>query len=348
MVMGSALVVGLLCACSEDVAPVAKDPLKTFAEPVALLAQSATETFGTASLAILGQPSGKPSATHLASAGKSSGNTIATLLVDVARGTITRVAVCTSPPCPADVIATGLAAPARAEPVDWDDDGDIDIVVATLGTLQTVQHTKGSVQLLRNVGSTDGPAKYVAEPLLQGLARTACAVPADLDGDGDLDLLVCEFGHVKGGLRMAERTATGLKLRTLLDGAGTNTAHALDIDGDGDLDVVAQLSQEREEVVLLRNLGDDGDGDDDALIGTFGPPDTVDDNPAALWLQARKNGTFARFELPGAPRQPVAHRIVDWDGDGVADVLFGSLPMAGYAPGAARLVWLRGLPAATR
>lgn len=42
---------------------------------------------------------------------------------------------------------------------------------------------------------------------------------------------------------------------TLINGAGNNTAHLADLDGDGDLDLVAQLSQEREEVLLLPNDG---------------------------------------------------------------------------------------------
>ncbi len=135
--------------------------------------------------------------------------------------------------------------PCHAEPCDLDGDGRIDLVVADLGSFAANDHDRGRVVWLRRgEGRT-----YTMEMLTAGLGRVADARPADFDDDGDLDVVVAEFGHYRtGGIHLLRNTAPrGEAPRferepiDLRPGAIHVPVH--DFDGDGRLDFAALLSQ---------------------------------------------------------------------------------------------------------
>ncbi|MEM8884967.1 MAG: VCBS repeat-containing protein [Planctomycetota bacterium] len=84
--------------------------------------------------------------------------------------------------------------------IDWDGDGDLDIVVGTFGDTFNMQGKTGGIYLARNNGKNGAPSFAAFETLIapqprsgdelkrpdSGLYPHAC----DYDGDGDLDLLV--------------------------------------------------------------------------------------------------------------------------------------------------------------
>jgi hypothetical protein len=92
----------------------------------------------------------------------------------------------------------GIEVERRSAPalLDVDGDGDLDLLVGT---------ERQGIRLWRNDGGAGEPAFVEADPVLDARDVPAYSVPfaGDLDGDGDMDLLV---GGLSGGLYYFERT----------------------------------------------------------------------------------------------------------------------------------------------
>ena len=88
------------------------------------------------------------------------------------------------------------------KPVDLDRDGDLDMLVASLGVLFPSNAKIGAVVVLEN----DGRGRFTNRVLASEIARVSDVRAGDLDGDGDLDLAVAQFGYNDGETRwMRER-----------------------------------------------------------------------------------------------------------------------------------------------
>ena len=265
----------------------------------------------------------------------------------------------------------GLTQPVRVHAADVDGDSHNDLVVADIGILGPTNRLVGSVVLLRNDGS------FAFEPikLLEDVGRVACAEAADLDGDGDLDIAVCIFGHLDGRVVWLEQTGPLEFVEHVLDDRpGAIHAYPFDADGDGDLDLAVALSQESEEVLLFRNDGTGGferevlfaadvqfyglsgieladldlDGDTDILY-TNG--DTLDPSEQEMfpnnfyglaWLENDGSGTFTSHELTrywGA----YAVKAADLDGDSDMDLVLSGMQLPDMYPEdeVQNLIWLR-------
>jgi hypothetical protein len=241
-----------------------------------------------------------------------------------------------------------LGAPVRAIEVDLDGDTRDDLLVADIGILPPSIEPVGRV-LLASRGEAD---ELDVRVLLEGVGRVTCAEPVDLDGDEDLDVLVCEFGHETGSLRWLEQTDEGFVSHELDGRPGTIHAWAFDADGDEDLDVAAVISQDHE-VVMLYRQGEEGfvaetlfaaaetffgmsglevadlDGDEDWDL-VFSNGDTLDGDlpvgvdPWALhgvaWLENDGEGDFTHREI-GRFSGAYAAPAVDFDGDGDLDLV---------------------------
>jgi hypothetical protein len=135
---------------------------------------------------------------------------------------------------------------------DLDADGDLDLIVGTWN--------KG-VFLYRNDGDPRAPQFTRVEEPLVDLTRGSHAFPAlaDLDGDGDLDLVAGESsGEVNVWRNDGSASAATFTLvtDTLLGlDVGRRSAPALaDIDGDGMIDLM--VGSESGETIVLRGLGE--------------------------------------------------------------------------------------------
>ena len=230
-------------------------------------------------------------------------------------------------------------------------------IVSDIGILYPSNEKSGRVILFDD-------ATQESTTIIDEIGRTVCAEPGDFDGDGDIDLTLCEFGHDEGTVSWLENDAGNWHQHILDSRPGSIHAIPVDVDSDNDLDIVAVLSQNIEEIMLYRNdgtgnfsteslynsnltyfgmsglrIGDlDDDGDDD-LIFTNG--DTMDfDTPPEInpnqlhgvaWLENDGEGGFTYHDII---RNWGAYdtAISDIDGDGDLDMILICLQTDGQFP----------------
>lgn len=242
-----------------------------------------------------------------------------------------------------------LSNPTHLTPTDLDRDGRPDYVVADMMGFLPEDHNRGQVVWLH----ADKSGRWIKSVVMDKLARVADVQPGDFDGDGDVDLVVAEFGWRKTGrILLLKQTdfRNGepiFEAVTLDDRHGTIHVPVADLNGDGRLDFVALISQEHETVVAFLNQGKgtfdkqvvtafpdpsfgssgiqlvdlDGDNDLDVLYTNGDSMDSHFLKPyhGVRWLENRGKYPFTARELttlPGASRAIAA----DLDGDGDLDI----------------------------
>ena len=131
-----------------------------------------------------------------------------------------------------------------------------DLVVADLGSSVPYDHALGRVVWLRRDEATDSYQQVV---IAQGLGRVADVQPADLDGDGDQDLVVADFGlHRTGQIlwlenQLADDGVATFVSRQVDPRPGTIHVPVVDLNQDGRLDFLGLVSQEYECVEAYLN-----------------------------------------------------------------------------------------------
>lgn len=241
-----------------------------------------------------------------------------------------------------------IAGPAHVEASDVDRDGDPDLLIASMGMIMPNNDQIGSVVVLENLGS----GNFKKRVLLEKVARVTDVQAEDLDGDGDFDLAVGQFGYFQGEIRWMENLGDWrFKSHPLLDFSGTIHTPIVDIDADRDMDIVALVSQEWEEIHVFENsetgfrnrvaygstnedygssgisVDDvDGDGDPDIVYTNGDAFDYMVEAPGprpwhgVQWLENDGRGYFQFHRLgnfPGA-YSPLA---TDLDGDKDLDLV---------------------------
>jgi len=187
---------------------------------------------------------------------------------------------------------------------DLDGDGDLDLLVGEYN----YYYYDGGMQYYENVGSASNP--QFAEPQLNpfGLTRTydwAFPVFADLDGDGDTDLIVGEY---EGAIQYFENI-----------GSASNPQFAAPQVNPFGLDSINST-------VAFPTLSDlDEDGDLDLLVGVFGAY-----GAPLQYFENTGSATNPQFASPQdnpfglMPSDTLSvPTFVDLDGDGDFDLLIG-------------------------
>jgi len=151
---------------------------------------------------------------------------------------------------------------------DIDGDGDVDAVVTRGGS--------DRVDWARNNG--DGTWTSIAIGGPTGFDKPRGAEAADLDGDGDLDVVATAFGS--DTLSWFENTAgdgsawTRVDLSTAIDGARAVTL--ADLDGDGDVDIAAGAQVDDDLLWFENTNGDATAWTQNALDAAFDAPNSLE------------------------------------------------------------------------
>ncbi len=245
------------------------------------------------------------------------------------------------------MIGDRIDGPVHVEPLDIDEDGDLDLLVAAMGVILPSDAEIGKVIILEN----DGQQQFTKRVILDKVRRVTDVQGGDLDGDGDIDLAVTQFGYLRGEVQWLENLGNWqFRGHHLMDKSGGIHGPIVDIDNDGDLDIVVLFSQEWESVhafvndgtgafapTVLHDVADadysssgidvgdiDGDGDMDIAWANGDAFVSVDYRPlpshGVQWLENRGDLDFI-FHRIGDFHGAYAPTIADMDGDGDMDIL---------------------------
>ncbi len=233
-----------------------------------------------------------------------------------------------------EVVSLGIRGAIGVRAADLDGDGDLDILAAGYGSNRLVWFANLDGQ------GDFGPAELISDRLIGGYFTDA----ADIDGDGDLDVLATAYGGDQV-VWYANTDGQGTFSSEQLIAApanGVTTAQAADLDGDGRLDVLSALFA-ADEVVWQKNLdglGDfappqpivvqadrpytvyaadlDGDGDTDIVSAArLG-------NEVMWFTNSDGKGTFTKQIISTEVLRPFCVFAADIDSDGDLDVLSAS------------------------
>lgn len=248
----------------------------------------------------------------------------------------------------------GRVSDARA--LDLDGDGDLDLAVAVFGGGDV-----GEAFWLENVTQPGGATKYEKHSLVQ-LAGAINITPADLDGDGRVDLvsliaqeheMIVAFVNRGGG-----EFERGVIARAPHPMYGSTSLKTIDLDRDGDIDILftngdafdAQTDPKPYHgVQWLENKGGlkfefhdigrfygashavagdlDGDGDLDVVVGSWINFWNDPRRYALVWFENDGKQRFTPRGIASRPAGITSLQLVDVTGDGALDIVASALRM---------------------
>jgi len=234
-----------------------------------------------------------------------------------------------------------------------------------MGQLLPTNDKIGSIVILEN----DGKLNFSPHVVADGIARVTDVRGGDMDGDGDIDLVVGQFGYYEGETRWMENLGHWkFKPHILQSLSGPIHTIPVDVDKDGDLDIVSLVSQEWEEIWVFENNGVgqfkshliwgstnedfgcsgmrttdlDRDGDIDILFTNGDAFDYIPPRPrpwhGVQWLENTGNFKFVYHRI-GALNGASAACAADLDNDGDVDVVAVSAWNLWEKPEAQSMVW---------
>lgn len=217
---------------------------------------------------------------------------------------------------------------------DLDGDGDMDVLSAS--------YSDDKIAWYEN---TDGQGNFGSQQIITTSADGAWSVyAADLDGDGDMDVLSASFDDDKiAWYKNVDGQGSFVVYQIITSADGAKSVYVADLDGDNDMDVLS-ASQNDDKIAWyenfdgLGNLGGqqiittnadgansvyaadiNGDGDMDVISTSYF------DNKIAGYANIDGQGSFSLEQIINSNvNGPYSVYATDLDGDGDMDVLSAS------------------------
>lgn len=128
------------------------------------------------------------------------------------------------------------------------------MLVLQMGIMNPSDAYKGEISAFDLPHRMNSPGKV----LLEKINRPVAIKFADLLGDGQDEMIVCEYGHLLGSLFWCETDQDGnfKEKHILKEAPGCRTAIPTDVNGDGLTDILALFAQGNESLVLFKNQGE--------------------------------------------------------------------------------------------
>jgi hypothetical protein len=232
---------------------------------------------------------------------------------------------------------------------DLESDGDMDLMTVARGNTRV------------GIWKNDGSQNFTLDPTLDLSANPFSLVPADVDGDGDLDLVVSGED-----LEWFEQTGVNSGSfdpnSTVIDSGSAGTLFAADLDADGDTDLI-NGDESAQEVRIHLNNGSGGFSAQTVSSGTDATPDGVaagdmdddgDLDVVVAWAAGADGLQIEWFEQSGLNSGTIVNTPItvdasvdgprgifvdDIDGDGVADVAAYVADAGTGAPDERSVLW---------
>jgi len=265
-------------------------------------------------------------------------------------------------------LATDMKAPVQVVPAVMDGDGDLDLLVSSMGFVFPNNDKIGTLYILEN----DGLQHFTPRVIMENVSRVTDIRPGDFNKDGRLDMAVAQFGYDQGEVSWMECVGPWQYVQHVVSNlSGSINVCVADFNGDGNLDFSALISQQYEEVLLFENDGKGNfktktifgstnedyatsnmalcdlnqDGRPDLLFSNgdgFGPSPVPGPRPwhGVQWLENVGGGAF-RFHRVGDLAGAYAPIEIDLNGDGFKDVVAVSAFNEWDKPTAISMVWFK-------
>ncbi len=263
-----------------------------------------------------------------------------------------------------DILAN-INIPVHTEVVDFDNDGDKDILAADLGDFLPTAKPVAKIYILEQTKQ----GQFQKHLLLDNVRRITDLRPVDVDKDNDLDIAIAVFGgDNKGQLLWLENIGNGqFSKHAIMNGSGALNISPVDLNNDGKIDFVSLIAQEHEMAIALINQGDktfkqhmlakaphpmfgftsmeltdlDGDKDFDIILTNGDALDLQPDPKPYHGVQWLENKGNLKFEYHNIGRFYGAAKAVsgDLDNDGDIDVVASSWHNYWQDPQRQSLIW---------